>query len=112
MQDDAADDLNAVRTHTKHAVGCLANRGKGLRQDVVQCGAAGQTAFEFLRLGAQLLVGELAVRLLQRHDGADLRLELFDLALRARAEQFRKKSHNQTFLRRLTAQRILLHSNE
>ncbi len=93
VQHDAAHDLHPVRTHAEHAVGCLAADGERLRQQIVERFARRQPVFEFLRLLAQLLVGQLFIRLLKRHDGLDLRFEFFDLALRAGAEQFCKKAH-------------------
>ena len=42
---------------------------------------------EFLRLGAEILVGEGAVIVLEGHDGIDQRRELFDLTLGAGAEE-------------------------
>ena len=86
MQHDAADDLHAVGTHSQHAVRRLADGRKGLRKKVVQRFTGGQTIPELLRLCAELLVRELAVGILQRHDGVDGRLQLLDLTLGARAE--------------------------
>ena len=86
MQHDAAHDLHPVRTHAEHAVGCLAADGERLRQQRVERFAGRIAVFEFLRLRAKLLIGQLFIRLLERHDGLDLRLELFDLSLRAGAE--------------------------
>ena len=94
MQHDAADDLHAVGTHSQHAVRRLADGRKGLRKKVIQRFTGGQTIPELLRLCAELLVRELAVGILQRHDGVDGRLQLLDLTLGARAEYFCKQTHN------------------
>ena len=93
MQHDAAHDLHPVRAHAEHTVSRLAADGERLRQKRVKRLTGGVTLLKFLRLCAKLLVGQLFIRLLERHDGLDLRLELFDLALGAGAEQFRKQSH-------------------
>ena len=86
MQHDAAHDLHPVRTHAEHAVSCLAADGERLRQQRVERLTGCVAILEFLRLRAKLLIGQLFIRLLERHDGLDLRLELFDLSLRAGAE--------------------------
>ena len=87
MEHDAADDLHAVRTHAEHAVSRFANGGERLRQQLIQRLTGGETVLEFLRFGAEILVGEGAVIVLEGHDGIDQRRELFDLALGAGAEE-------------------------
>ena len=47
----------------------------------------GETVLEFLRFGAEILVGEGAVIVLEGHDGIDQRRELFDLTLGAGTEE-------------------------
>ena len=86
VQHDAAHDLHPIRAHTEHAVGCLAADGECLRQQRVERLTGCVAILEFLRLCAKFLVSQLFIRLLERHDGLDLRLELFDLSLRAGAE--------------------------
>ena len=76
----------AFRACIGDAVRRLADGRKGLRKKVVQRFTGGQTIPELLRLCAELLVRELAVGILQRHDGVDGRLQLLDLTLGARAE--------------------------
>ena len=87
MEHDAADDLHAVRAHAEHAVCGLADSGECLGQELVKRLAGGETVLEFLRLGAEILVGEGAVIVLEGHDGVDQRRELFDLALGAGTEE-------------------------
>ena len=86
MQHDAAHDLHPVRAHTEHAVGCLAADGERLRQQRVERLTGCVAILEFLRLCAKFLISQLFIRLLERHDGLDLRFEFFDLSLRAGAE--------------------------
>ena len=93
VQHDAAHDLHAVWPHAEHAAGRLAADREGLRQQIVERLARRQPVFEFLRLLAQLLVGQFFIRFFERHHGFDLRFEFFDLPLRAGAEQFCKKAH-------------------
>ena len=75
MQHNAAHQLHPVGAHTQHAVCRLPHSGKGLRQNVVQRLAVGQTLFEFRRLGLQLCIGEGLVFIAQRldliHNGVD-----------------------------------------
>ena len=94
MEEDTTHDLHVKRTLAEHAVRRLADGRKGLRKKVVQRFTGGQTIPELLRLCAELLVRELAVGILQRHDGVDGRLQLLDLTLGARAEYFCKQTHN------------------
>lgn len=56
-------------------------------QELVKRLAGGETVLEFLRFGAEILVGEGAVIVLEGHDGIDQRRELFDLTLGAGAEE-------------------------
>ena len=93
MEHDAAHDLHAVRAHTKHPAGCLADGCEGLGEKIVERFAAGQARFELLCLGFQFFIGELFIRLFEGHDLVDRGGELFDLALRARSEHFCKQSH-------------------
>ena len=57
MQHDAAHQLHRIGAQAQHAVRRLADGGKGLRQNVVQRFAVGQTLFELRRLGLKLRVG-------------------------------------------------------
>ena len=93
MEHDAADDLHTVRAHAEHAACRLADGCERLRQQIVERFTASKTCFEFLRLGTQLVVRELFIRLFERHDLVDRGAELFDLALRARSEHLCKQSH-------------------
>src|ERR1700761_6123454 len=68
MQHHAADHLHIVMTHAEHALGALAHRGKGLRQDLVQRFARGDTLLEFVGLAAQRFVAELFELRLKRID--------------------------------------------
>ena len=87
MEHDAADDLHTVRAHAEHAVCGLADSGECLGQKLVKRLAGGETVLEFLRFGAEILVGEGTVIVLEGHDGVDQRRELFDLALGAGTEE-------------------------
>ena len=99
MEHDAADDLDPVGPHAQHPVGCLPAGGEGLGEDVVQSRALGQPVLEYLGLGLQVLVGELAVAVLQGHDLFHLGGKLLDLPLGAGAEELADESHIcQTFL--------------
>ena len=103
MQHDAADELNAVRTEPEHAVRRFTHGGKRLGQNVIQRLTLRQPRLEFLCFSAQGVVGERSVFVLQRHDGVYLPGELFDLALGARAEHLRKKTHIRSILLRICA---------
>ena len=87
MEHDAADDLHAVRTHAEHAVSRFANGGERLRQQLIQRLTGREPVLEFLRLGAEILVGEGTVIVLEGHDGIDQRRELLDLTLGAGTEE-------------------------
>ena len=87
MEHDAADDLHTVRAHAEYAVCGLADSGECLGQELVKRLAGGETVLEFLRFGAEILVGEGAVIVLEGHDGIDQRRELLDLTLGAGTEE-------------------------
>ena len=93
MEHNAAHQLHGVGAHAQHAVGGLPHGGKGLRQDVVQRFAVGQTLLELRSLGLQLGIRQLFVVLLQRgdlvHDGVDA----LQLPLAVGAENLGKQSH-------------------
>ena len=86
MQDDAADELHAVGAHSKHAVGCLAADGEGLGQQRVKRLSVLVALLEFVRFGAELVVGQV---LESRTDGVDFiynGLNFLEVALRLVAE--------------------------
>ena len=100
MEHDAADDLHPVGAHAQHPVGRLPAGGKGLHQDIVQGFTVLKPCLEIRSLGLERLVGELAVFVLQRHDGVHLRHEFLDFPLGTGAEEFIDQSHvRQTFPR-------------
>ena len=88
MQDDAADDLYTVVTHTQHAVRRLSHGRKRLRQQRIQRLTVRITLLELRRLGAQFLIRELAVLVLQRIDLVGNRTDLLQLMLAVRSEYF------------------------
>jgi len=54
VEDNAADDLDRVMFHFQDAPRCLADRGEGFRQDVVQRFASGQPGLEADRLALEV----------------------------------------------------------
>ena len=88
MQDDAADDLYPVVTHAEHAVRRLSHGRKRLRQQRIQRLTVRITLLELRRLGAQFLIRELAVLVLQRIDLVGNRTDLLQLMLAVRSEYF------------------------
>ena len=93
MEHDTAHQLHGIGAHAQHAVGGLPHGGEGLRQDVVQRFAVGQTLLELRGLGLQLGIRQLFIVLLQRgdlvHDGVDA----LQLPLAVGAENLGKQSH-------------------
>ena len=93
MEHDAAHQLHGVGAHAQHAVSGLPHGGEGLRQNVVQRFAVGQTLLELRGLGLQLGIRQLFIVLLQRgdlvHDGVDA----LQLPLAIGAENLGKQSH-------------------
>ena len=93
MEDDAADELHRVGAHAQHAVGCLADGGKSLGENVVQRLAVLETLLKFHRLCLQLGVGESLILLLHSLDAVDDGPDGLDLTLGIRTEQFVNQSH-------------------
>jgi hypothetical protein len=71
----------------ERTLGCLADDGKGLDQQVVQGLAFGQALAELDRLGAQLLVAELGKLRLECIDLRHRLVEAFDDTIISCAEQ-------------------------
>ena len=91
MQDDAADDLDAVVTHAEHAPRSLAAGRKSLGQQLVERLAVLIAFLKFIGLCAQLLIGELPELLLQRFDLIRNGVDLLQLMRGMRAEDLGKK---------------------
>ena len=91
MQDDAADDLDAVVTHAEHAPRSLAAGRKSLGQQLVERLAVLIAFLKFIGLCAQLLIGELLELLLQRFDLIRNGVDLLQLMRGMRAEDLGKK---------------------
>ena len=87
MQHHAAFELDVEWTLAECALGCLAYRGEGFDQKVVQGLVLGQTLAKFSGLGAQLGVGELFVVRLERVDFRHRLVEAFDDPIVGCAEQ-------------------------
>ncbi len=68
VEDHAAHELDVEVAHAEDAPAGLAHDREGLRQEVVEGGAAGEPLAELGGLGAQLVVGELAHVRLERVD--------------------------------------------
>ena len=75
MQNDTAHDLNGEVTHTKDAVGGFAAGGKGFRQNILKGLAGSKQRLEAVGFTLQGLVIHLAVMLLQRQHGINLRTD-------------------------------------
>ena len=73
MQNDTAHDLNGEVAHAEDTVGGFAAGGKGFRQDILEGLAGGEQRAEAVGLALQGLVIHLAVMVLQRQHGIDLR---------------------------------------
>ncbi len=93
MQYDAAHQLYRIGAQAQHTIRRLADGGKGLRQDVVQCFPVGETLLEFRRLGLQLGVGQRLVFLLHALDLMDDGPDGFQLTLGIGSENFGDQSH-------------------
>ena len=90
VQHDAADDLYAVVTHTQYAVGCLAHGCECFGQQLVQVFAVLIALLELRGLAAQLLVCQLTVLVLERHDLVRDRIDLLQLMARVGTENLFK----------------------
>ena len=93
MQHDAAHQLHRIGAQTQHAVRCLADGGKGLRQNVVQRFAVGETLLELRRLGLKLGVGHGLVLGLHALDLVDDGPDGFQLTFGIGSENFGDQSH-------------------
>ena len=91
MQDDTADDLYTVMTHTEFAPCCFTAGGKCLRQKLVERFAVLVALLEFVCLGAQLVVGQLFELLFECVHFIRNGVDLFQLVRRVRAENFGQK---------------------
>ena len=91
MQDDTADDLYTVMTHTEYAPCCFTAGGKCLRQKLVERFAVLVALLEFVCLGAQLVVGQLFELLFECVHFIRNGVDLFQLVRRVRAENFGQK---------------------
>jgi hypothetical protein len=58
MQRDAADELDIEVAHAKRAPRSLAHRGEGLRDQLLERRASGESLTKLIGLGAQLVIGE------------------------------------------------------
>ena len=93
MQHDAAHQLHRIGAQAQHAVRRLADGGKGLRQNVVQRFAVGQTLFELRRLGLKLGVGHGLVLGLHALDLVDDGPDGFQLTFGIGSEDLGNQSH-------------------
>ena len=94
MQDNAADELHPVGPQAQHPVRRLPDGGKGLRQDIVQGLPLLQALLELRGLGLKLLVGELAVFVLQGLDLVGDGINGLQLPLAVGSENFLDQSHS------------------
>ena len=94
MQDNAADELHPVGPQAQHPVRRLPDGGKGLRQDIVQGLPLLQPLLELRGLGLKLLVGELAVFVLQGLDLVGDGINGLQLPLAVGSENFLDQSHS------------------
>ena len=81
VQHHAADQLDVEGPHAEHAAGCLADRGEGRNQQIVEIGAVGEILPELLGAGAQLRVGKRPQLVFQRVDRLDPRPRRLDAAI-------------------------------
>ena len=88
MQDNAANELHAVRTHPEHTVCRFPADGKCLRKQVLQRFTSLIAGLEFLGLCAKLLICQLADLVSQCFNSFHRRHQLPDLTLRTGAEYF------------------------
>ena len=91
MQHDAADDLYAVMAHTEHTPCSLTAGGECLRQKLVERFAVLVALFEFVGLGAQLVIGQFFELLLECVHFIRNGVDLFQLVRRVRAENLGQK---------------------
>ena len=91
MQDDTADDLYTVMTHTEYAPCCFTAGGKCLRQKLVERFAVLVALLEFVCFGAQLVVGQLFELLFECVYFIRNGVDLFQLVRRVRAKILVKK---------------------
>ena len=93
MEDDAADELDAVGTEAQDTVCRFPTGGKGFGEDVVQGGAAGQACLELVGLGTELFIGEGFVFVGQCLNFIYNGGNLFDFPLGVGSEKFSHHSH-------------------
>ena len=93
MQHDAAHQLHPVGTHPQHPVCSLPHGGKGLRQNVVQRFAVGETLLELRRFGLKLRIGQGLVFVGHGFDFIHDGIDGFQLAGAVIAENRFQKAH-------------------
>jgi hypothetical protein len=87
VQDHAADQLHVEMAHPERAPRSLADRGKRLREQVLEVLAAGQALTEFGRLALELLVAQRLERVFQRVRAGDVSVVAVQQPLVAAPEQ-------------------------
>ena len=93
MEDDAADELDAIGTEAQDTICRFPTGGEGFGEDVVQGGAGGQACLELVGLGAELFVGEGFVFVGQCLNFIYNGGNLFDFPLGVGSEKFSHHSH-------------------
>ena len=93
MEHDAADQLHGEMPHAQHPVARFTNRRKGFREDIVHGLPGAQALLELGSFRLQLLVGELAVFLLQSFDLRHRGHDLLDFPAGTCAKEFRNDTH-------------------
>ncbi len=91
MQGHPADQLHIEMTHAHDPLACLANRGKGLRQQLVEAGAISQPLTKFGGFLLQLLVSQCGHLLFQRIDGFHHLVHTLDFTFVFTANKFSKQ---------------------
>ena len=71
MQVDAADELHVVVAQAERALAGFAHGSESLGQQVIECFALAEAPTEFVRLGAQGVIGERLEGWLERVDLID-----------------------------------------
>ena len=92
VEDHTTDELNVIVAQSYGAAPCLAHCCKGLRKQVVQRFTCCQSLPEFVRLGAQRLIGERTKLGFERIDLFNRLLKLRNKAIITIAEHLLEKA--------------------
>ena len=81
MEHDAANHLHIEMAHAQHALGCLAHRGEGLGQDIVERFAGSKKPAQLVGLAREVRIGQPLQRRLESGDRLHDLVERLDVTV-------------------------------